>query len=256
MHSLNNSTEYCYLRISNQQLPLNNIILHIDKEKILLDQDELLSHFPNENEGIDDFTRQLTLSLSEKCLEIADPMGSYISMEALTEPDRDWISTAEGRFQTGRTIKKMMTGAEHYIFFIATAGPEPEELARKLMAEGQYLEGYIVDLIASALADGAAQVLHDQVKQEAASRALKITNRYSPGYCDWDVSEQQKLFALFPENCCDIALSESSLMSPIKSVSGIIGSGPKVSYRDYTCEICSMVDCHFRRTRATHGSPS
>ena len=31
-----------------------------------------------------------------------------------------------------------------------------------------------------------------------AARGLRITNRYSPGYCDWRVSEQQSLFRLLP----------------------------------------------------------
>lgn len=229
-------------------------ILHIDKDKLILDQDELLSHLQGENDGMDDFTRQLCQTLLTRVLEIAEPKGSYITLETTSESDRDWISTSAHRFKTGRTIKKMMTGAEQYVFFMVTAGPAPEELARKMMSTGLYLEGYIVDLIASALVDATAQFLHDQVKNDAAFLALKITNRYSPGYCDWHVSEQQKLFDLFPENCCGIHLSESSLMSPIKSISGMIGSGPTVSYRDYTCEICAMKDCHFRRTKATQGS--
>jgi len=35
----------------------------------------------------------------------------------------------------------------------------------------------------------------------------------------------------------------------VKSASGIIGLGAKVVYRDYTCEICSMKECLFRRVR-------
>jgi hypothetical protein len=45
-------------------------------------------------------------------------------------------------------------------------------------------------------------------------------------------------------------------MMPIKSVSGLVGAGADVKFRDYTCEICSMKDCSFRRTSATHGSLS
>jgi len=53
----------------------------------------------------------------------------------------------------------------------------------------------------------------------------KITNRYSPGYCGWDVTEQHKLFQLMPENYCGIKLTPSALMDPVKSISGIIGIG-------------------------------
>ena len=126
--------------------------------------------------------------------------------------------------------------------------PLPESLAKELIEAGDYLEGYIVDLIGSGIVESVANQVHQHIRDLAASRGMKVTNYYSPGYCSWDVSEQQKLFRLLPEGCCGIALSESSLMSPIKSISGIIGIGETVGYKEYTCEICSMKDCIYRRT--------
>lgn len=71
-------------------------------------------------------------------------------------------------------------------------------------------------------------------------RGWKHTNRYSPGYCGWHVSEQQKLFSLFPvASPCGIQLTDSSLMIPIKSVSGIIGVGSHVRKLEYTCGLCT-----------------
>ena len=80
-----------------------------------------------------------------------------------------------------------------------------------------------------------------------AKEGLNITNRYSPGYCGWDVSEQQKLFFLLPENCCGIRLTDSSLMLPIKSVSGVIGVGKTVRKTAYKCAVCDKEDCYLRR---------
>jgi hypothetical protein len=78
---------------------------------------------------------------------------------------------------------------------------------------------------------------------------MKITNRYSPGYCDWNVGEQHKLFSFFPDNYCGIRLTPSALMDPVKSVSGIIGIGENVKRNDYTCRVCDMKDCIYRRSR-------
>jgi hypothetical protein len=50
------------------------------------------------------------------------------------------------------------------------------------------------------------------------------------------------------ERPCGVMLTESSLMLPIKSVSGVIGLGPDVRHQDYTCGLCSYADC-FRRKR-------
>ncbi|MDX2432309.1 MAG: vitamin B12 dependent-methionine synthase activation domain-containing protein [Bacteroides sp.] len=227
-------------------------ILDIEKTAISPDQADLLSHLSGNGEELDEHTLNLTTQLIAECQEIMEPKGGFVLKDALPTGNPEDISIPGTNFHTGKTIVKMLKGARQYVFFMATAGPEPEKLAKTLIAEGQYLEGYIVDLIASSLAETAAQYVHDYLKELLAQKDFKITNRYSPGYCGWKVDEQQKLFSLFPEGSCGITLSESSLMFPIKSVSGVVGAGPEVSFRDYTCELCSMKDCSFRKTRHTN----
>jgi cobalamin-dependent methionine synthase I len=48
-------------------------------------------------------------------------------------------------------------------------------------------------------------------------------SRYSPGYGDWDISEQAKLFRLVPGDAIGVHLSETHQMTPEKSVSAMIG---------------------------------
>lgn len=231
-------------------------ILNIEKKEINPDLEELLSYMPGGKDVVDQYTLELTRSLLIQCREIMEPSGGYIAMKALPLKDKEEIGTPQVRFHPGKIIVNMLKGSEQFLFFIATAGPGPEQLSKSLMAEGQYLEAFLVDLIASAMAEAAAQYVHEDIKKTMAQSGLLISNRYSPGYCGWDVSEQQKLFSFFPIGSCGITLTTSSLMTPIKSVSGLVGAGKEVKFRDYTCEICSMKDCTFRRTKATHGSLS
>ncbi len=230
--------------------------MNINKASIDPNLADLLNHLSGNGEALDQHTLDLCTQLIEECREIFTPQGAYVVREALPGNSMEEISIVESSFQTGKTIVKMLKGARQYIFFMATAGSGPESLARTLIKEGQYLEGYIVDLIASSLAEATAQYVHDHLKELGDRSGFKITNRYSPGYCGWKVDEQQKLFSLFPEGSCGIKLSESSLMSPIKSVSGVVGAGTEVSFRDYTCELCSMKDCNFRKTRVSQESLS
>jgi len=235
---------------------LDYTILKIEKKEINPDPDSILSYMPDKQDEIDHHTLELTKSLIVQCRKIMEPRCGYVALEALSLTDKDEIATPQVRFHPGKIIVKMLKGSEKFLFFMATAGPGPEQLSKSLMAEGQYLEGYLVDLIASVLAEAAAQYVHDHIRETQDLAGLNISNRYSPGYCGWEVSEQQKLFGLFPEGTCGITLTESSLMTPIKSVSGLVGAGEDVKFRDYTCEICSMKNCIFRRTKATHGSLS
>ena len=109
------------------------------------------------------------------------------------------------------------------------------------------MRGYIIDAIASEYVEKSSAWLEDRVAEQAMLRRWKITNRHSPGYCDWPVSEQHKLFSLLPERFCGITLTESALMIPIKSLSGIIGLGPDVKRGAFQCSICDLKDCFRRR---------
>jgi cobalamin-dependent methionine synthase I len=121
--------------------------------------------------------------------------------------------------------------------------------SRAAMKEGDLLTGYIYDVIGSEIADAAADLMQESLKEAMASEGRKITNRYSPGYCGWDVAEQHKLFQLMPDNYCGIKLNTSALMDPEKSISGFIGIGEHVRYNQYTCGLCDMKDCIYRKVK-------
>jgi hypothetical protein len=114
------------------------------------------------------------------------------------------------------------------------------------MSEGDPLTGYIYDILGSIVVDAAADMMQSELEKAVLSDGKKITNRYSPGYCGWDVSEQHKLFRLVPDNFCGIKLTESALMDPVKSISGIIGIGESVRYNPYRCSLCDMKNCAYR----------
>lgn len=223
--------------------------IFIDKNLIRIDPAEILKLLGEQEGMIDVHTSGLVEQYTLECLRISSPQGGFVLVEALDSASAEEISIPGIVFDSGKIIHNMLRYSSYYALFVVTAGPQPESLARKLLNEGNYLEGYIVDLVASALVDLAADQVEEHVRELAGKQGMQITNRYSPGYCSWKVEEQQKLFSLFPEGACGVSLSASSLMNPVKSISGIIGIGAGVSYRDYTCELCSMKDCHFRRVR-------
>ena len=227
--------------------------VNIEKTALEFDQADLHRHLTGNGEAVDQYTLDLITELTGECRELMVPQGGFVTRDALLGRNPGEICIPGLHFLTGKSIVKMLKGASRFFFFITTIGPGPENLARKLMEKGQFLEGYITDLIASNLVESSAQYVQDHIKDRLALEGLKITNRYSPGYCGWEVDEQEKLFSLFPEGSCGITLSASSLMSPIKSLSSLLGAGPTVSFRDYNCELCSMKDCNFRKTRPPDG---
>lgn len=221
----------------------------IERFKITVNPEDIIKLLGGQEDAADAHATTLVDEYIEKCRKVMSPSAAYILAAAFETESLEEIAVGETHFLSGRIIHKMLKLTETYAFFLVSIGPEPEQLARDLLEKGEYLEGYITDLVASALVDAVADGVHEEIRKLADSQNMKITNRYSPGYCSWDVAEQQKLFSLFPENTCGISLSESSLMNPVKSISGIIGMGRQVKFNEYTCEICPMKTCQFRKAK-------
>lgn len=154
-------------------------------------------------------------------------------------------------FNVGRIITSQLRGAEGYALFVATSGTAFEQFQRRLEAEGDMVRVFIADSMGSVIAEKTVDVMERWLQIFINSRGWKHTNRFSPGYCGWHVSQQQLLFPMLGErNPCGIKLSDSSLMVPIKSVSGIIGLGSNVKKLEYTCGLCDYAKCYKRRKKA------
>ncbi|MGE4586958.1 MAG: vitamin B12 dependent-methionine synthase activation domain-containing protein [Mangrovibacterium sp.] len=149
-------------------------------------------------------------------------------------------------FEVGNTILKELRYSEQLVFFICTAGERISSRASKLLEGDNLPLGYLYDVAGSYLVEAAADRMQQLLGEGFCTSELHMTNRYSPGYCHWPVSGQQALFSLFGSQTCGVRLTSSSLMLPVKSVSGLIGIGRQVRYRDYPCELCSMKSCSYR----------
>lgn len=153
------------------------------------------------------------------------------------------------KFDVQKIIFNQLKKSESVAVYVSTAGAGIGERSREIMMGGDPLKGYILDIIGSFAADAASDLMQEDLAISVGQSGLKITNRYSPGHCEWSVADQHKLFMLMPDNFCGISLTESALMEPIKSTSGFIGIGEHVRYNDYTCSYCDIKDCAYRELK-------
>jgi hypothetical protein len=77
-----------------------------------------------------------------------------------------------------------------------------------------------------------------------------MTLRYSPGYCDWPIEQQESLFQVVDGGQIGVSLSRHFLMRPSKSISGIVGIGPAhlVEETKNACRTCGRKECNHRRS--------
>jgi len=193
-------------------------------------------------------------SLIEEALDSAqdycDIKGGYIIRDKIAVNKEQQRLNIDGtRLDVKKIIYGQLCRSEAIAVFLCTAGQGIGNYAEKLMHQGDVVEGYIMDITGSEIVEAAMDKIQDEMEQHLRQYGLNITDRYSPGYCGWNVDEQQKLFSLFPDKFCGVTLTPHSLMQPVKSVSGIIGIGPEVSRKGYTCNVCDMANCIYRKKK-------
>lgn len=161
----------------------------------------------------------------------------------------DYVWSEGVQLTPGKKITNLWKSATHGAFFVCTAGKGFEEASHYEMASGDVLKGYYIDLLGSLTVEKAMDRFQEEFKEELAQEGFHISNRYSPGYCDWAVADQFNLFQLMQGNQCGVTLGPSALMSPIKSISGIIAVGEMVKFRDHHCDLCNSSTCIYRNIK-------
>lgn len=149
-------------------------------------------------------------------------------------------------FNCGKIIYSSLKNSETIAFLISSIGEEMENWSKQFMDSNEMLKGYLIDKVASELVELLADKTESFLENELEQISLKATNRYSPGYCGWNVADQRNLFSLMPKEFCGVSVNDDSMMIPIKTVSAVIGVGKNVEKKDYECSICEIDFCYKR----------
>ena len=209
--------------------------------------EEVLGYDENDDRG---FVIDLIEEILSESRSISNIKAQYTVFDDVEfDTDLKTISVNNLSFNVKKIVFTQLKKSESVALFLCTAGAEIGLRSRKAMQERDFLRGYIYDVVGSNIVECAADLMQAELEKSMHDSGKMITNRYSPGYCGWDVAEQQKLFELIPDNYCGIKLTSSALMDPEKSISGIIGIGTSVKNNPYTCRLCSQKNCVYRSIR-------
>lgn len=123
----------------------------------------------------------------------------------------------------GRDIVRHLRGAQAVAVMAVTLGTPLEQELRRLSLTDPPSE-ILLDAIATATVEVAADAAEALVAAEARARGLHATWRYSPGYGDFPLETQRPLLAaLDAQRRLGLSLTDSFLMIPTKSVTAVIG---------------------------------
>jgi hypothetical protein len=159
------------------------------------------------------------------------------------------IYQGEGKNTADNPLLHIIKKAKKLHLFAITIGENITEEINKYFDQNDFPVGSFIDSGASLTADNIVGILENQVASQSTTLA------YSPGYCGWHVSGQRKLFQFLKPEEIGITLNDSCLMTPLKSVSGVLVSGTSEIHifdNNYSfCEECTTYSCKIRMKSIT-----
>lgn len=180
---------------------------------------------------------------------MAKPAALFVTKKLLSI-EANSVTLDGGMKLSGSSLSSYLEGAEEVCLFLVTIGSSIESEASDRMKRSDSLDGYMLDRIGSMAVEALAESLEDYIRKEYEANQKSVSMRLSPGYCDWTVEEQVKFNEILDFSKIGVRLTESCMMIPRKSISGLIAIGPKglFSKKGSQCGICKLKDCDYRRS--------
>lgn len=193
----------------------------------------------------DEFNKRVKIELYEGMEQEIE--GLLDKAIPLISPKAIFIESSLGDIKdkfTDDTLLKMIKDNNVVFPYVVTCGIELENLSKEL---DDMLVNFWLDALKQMSMDRAFNSLRIYIKEHYNIDKLYSINPGSDSCgAGWIFEEQKNLFSLFPDitEKIGVTLTESLLMHPNKTISGIIFE----SNKDFvSCDECKNIDCPNRR---------
>lgn len=175
----------------------------------------------------------------KKANQIGKPKAMYKEVY-IDEIGKNYVVVEDKKFES-KIMSVNLEEVHKVIIFLITCGTELEKWAEK--KDGDMLENYWHSMVQEAVLEKARDYINKEINEKYLPGSTSIMN---PGsLIDWSITEQKKLFSILgnPKKEIGVKLTESSLMLPAKSVSGLIYP----TEEDFeNCQVCPKENCPSR----------
>jgi len=209
----------------------------LDKFNVSISLDELRKRLHMEK----DCDMSEIQPLIDVAVQLIEPRALY-DVRYIEEKLEDTV-IVNGRQLKSRVLRKNLDQVERVFPFVITLGPK---LGEKQAAGTDLLENFYLDTIGNASLNSARRQLKRHLQSQF---ALEKISSMAPGsLADWPIEEQAPLFELLGdvENSIGVKLTDSLLMLPAKSISGIYFP-TEASF--FSCQLCPRERCESRKAQ-------
>jgi hypothetical protein len=170
----------------------------------------------------------------------------------IAKVEKGCVFLKDGPVFKSSKLARVLRDCDEIICFLITMGGRIESEISRMMRQNRLSEAYVLDALGSVSVETLTEQFHRDMEKKYKKERKAVTLRFSPGYCDWSVADQKKLFSFLDSDRIGVELQHSCLMRPRKSISGVFGLYPTF-FKDHPalpynpCLDCSKIGCSSRR---------
>ena len=190
----------------------------------------------------------LEVLTSVKKARLLEPAAAYECYTVSSMNDSQ-ISLEGDEAIRGPLIPAIFPEAKELAVLLCTIGPRLEKQVTDYSKSGEAMRGMILDGIGSTAVDMTALEVIRRLASEVPSRGYEISSPVSPGMPGFPLTEQWNLLGLVKADEIGVRLTASGVLVPRKSLSMVIGIGPKMTRwtQAEVCARCSLREtCHYK----------
>ena len=194
------------------------------------------------------FSDELVQKACNEALLLATPKASWNIYKY--DASSGTVFAAPPYKLSGENITSHLENSTEVAVIAVTIGKDLEDSLTGIFNSGQYTHGLLLDAAGTAAVEDAADTVSNLIAEQAKRNGLSAVSRFSPGYGDWDIKDQQKILQLAGGETINITVTETSMLVPRKSITAIIGLQPAPDLPQGNCKKTDCISCTLKNCLA------
>ena len=202
-----------------------------------IDADKLLGvHKYKDRKRVRPVIRQAASNATSLASKLGEPRA-YFTVCDVASIGEHGVTLADETKLLSEAFNERLAGSSHLLAFVLSLGPALDAAVTDGFKDGSDPLGPLfLDTAGWLMIEAATRMFSGHLKELYAQTEQRLTLRMAPGYdyplkgrpdrASWDLTEQQKLFALFDDCDLPVSLLESGAMIPRMTRSGVYGIKP------------------------------
>lgn len=210
-----------------------------------IDLKEILRYAGYKGNTPDEETLKIIEDLKAEALSLIKPKSVF--KEVSFKKYEDKIIVEDSAEFKSKKLVSHLKNSDRLLLFAATLGTQADMMTRKYLHSNR-AKAVLSQALLAAYCESYCDEICEKIANDEEKNGYYLRPRFSPGYADFDLKYQKKLFEIFDINKrIGVYLNDECLMIPTKSVTAFIGLTKDKDCSIKSCANCENIECEFRR---------